>query len=84
MEKSQKDINQLKKTFTSFFEMADLRPIIHYFVLLIIKDITTGIIFLFQETYIQKILKYFDMQNSRGVITSMAKKDILVNADVSY
>lgn len=64
--------------------MTNLGLVTNYFGLCIIRDVTTGTMFLFQETYIQKILEYFDMQNSKRIDTFIAKKNILVYADPSY
>lgn len=64
--------------------MTDLGPVIYYFRLRIIRDVITDILFLSQETYIQKILECFDMQNSKGVDTLIVKKNILIYLDPSY
>lgn len=71
--KSQKEINHFKKVLTSRFKITDLGQVTYYLGLCIIRDVTTGIIFLSQETYIQKILERFGMQNSKGVNTLMGK-----------
>lgn len=64
--------------------MRDLGPVTHYLRLRTFRDLDAGTMFLTQETYIQKILDRFAMQNAKGVDTPMAKKDILVYADPSY
>lgn len=64
--------------------MTDLGSVIYYFKPCIIRDVTTDIIFLSQETYIQKILECFDMQNSKGIDTLIVKKNILIYLDPSY
>lgn len=64
--------------------MTDLGPVIYYFRLRIIRDVITDILFLSQETYIQKILECFGMQNSKGVDTLIVKKNILIYLDPSY
>lgn len=84
VEESQKDINQLKKALTSHFKMTHLELITNYLGLCIIKDIIVGTMFFCQETYIQKILEYFSMQNSKRINTSIAKKNILVYTNPSY
>ena len=81
---SQKEIDQLKKALTTRFKMKDLGPVTHYLGLRITTDLDAGTMFLTQETYVQKILDRFGMQNAKEVDTPMAKKDILVHADPSY
>ena len=81
---SQKEIDLLKKALTTRFKMTDLRPVTHYLGLRIIKDLDTGTRFLTQKTYAHKILNCFRMQNAKRVNTPIAKKDILVYADLSY
>lgn len=81
---SQKEIDLLKKALTTCFKMTDLGPVTHYLRLCITRNLDAGTMFLTQETYVQKILECFGMQNAKGVDTPMAKKDILVYADPSY
>lgn len=64
--------------------MTDLRLVTHYLGLCITRDLAIGTMFFTPETYIQKILESFGMQNAKGVDTPMEKKDILVYADPSY
>lgn len=56
---TQKAINQLKKVWNNCFKIRNLGPVIYYLELYIIRNITIGTIFFFQETYIQKILEHF-------------------------
>ena len=64
--------------------MTDLRPVTHYFRLSIVKNLEAGIMSLTQKTYIHKILEQFGMQDAKRMDTSMANKDILMNANLSY
>ncbi len=64
--------------------MTDLRPVTHYLGFCITRDLDAGTMFLTQETYVQKILDRFGMQNTKRVHTPIAKKDILVHADPNY
>lgn len=84
IKKNHKEIYQLKYTLISHFQTMNQGPVIYYLKLYIIRDVIIGTIFFFSEIYIQKILKYYNMQNLKGIDTFITKKDILIYVNPSY
>lgn len=64
--------------------MTDLGSVSYYYGLCITKNLDNGTIFLTQKTYVKKILKSFRIPKAKGIDILIAKKNILIYANLSY
>lgn len=69
---------------TTWFKRTDLAQVIYRFGLCIGKNLKAGIMSLTQETYISQIFATFGMNDTKGVDTLIAKKDIVIYLDPNY
>ncbi len=72
------EILNLKIKLSNYFEMTDCRTCKHYLKMLIIQNRTLQILILLQRIYFMKMLKDFDLQNVKTVITSMKSEIYLI------
>ena len=64
-------MDAVKKELSEKFKMKDLRPLHHFLGVKIIQDQLTGMIWMGQPSYVEKILQKFDMHNSKPVGSPM-------------
>ncbi len=64
-------ILDLKIKLSNYFEMINCKTYKHYLEMLITQNRTLWMLILSQKIYFMKILKDFDLQNIKTVITSM-------------
>lgn len=81
---NQEKINQLKQVLTTWFKIIDLKPVIHYLRLYIVRNLEVDIILFIQETYIFKILERFGIKDARKIDTPIARKNIFIHSNSSY
>ena len=65
--------NKAKTEFNSVFDMIDFESINFYFDIIIFKNREMHIIRFNQKTYIQRVVKKFDLQNAKSIRTFMKK-----------
>jgi hypothetical protein len=70
--KSKIDIANLKAQLSSKFEMKDVGAAKKILDMEISRDRKSDLLFLSQHDYIKKVLRYFNMQNSKPVSTPIA------------
>ena len=66
-------INKTKTKFNNVFDMIDFKSINFYFDMIIFKNRKMHIIRFNQETYIQRVVKKFDLQNAKSIRIFMKK-----------
>jgi hypothetical protein len=89
--KSMKEIVVLKAQLSSKFDMKDLGATKKILGMVIVKDRKFGLLYLSQKSYIEKVLRRFNMQNAKPVSTPLAphfklsaKQCVETNADLEY
>jgi hypothetical protein len=70
--KSMKEIVALKAQVSSEFDMKDLGAAKKILGMEIVRDMKSGLLYLSQKNYIEKVLRRFNMQNAKPVSTSLA------------
>jgi len=70
--KSKKEITTLKKLLSSEFDMKDLGAAKKILGMEINRDIKSGLLFLSQHNYINKVLQRFNMHDAKPVSTPIA------------
>ena len=58
-------MDAVKKELSGKFKMKDLGPLHHFLGIKIIQDQLTGMIWMGQPSYVEKILQKFDMHDSK-------------------
>ena len=81
--RSEAKLNAVKEELSRRFEMKDLGPLHHFLGVKVIQDRLTGVIWIGQPSYTEKILQKFGMYDSKPVSTPVNPNLKLVSSESS-